>query len=87
MIVRGAADGPTVWLHGCVHGDEYCGAFIVHEVLRSVDPRQLAGTVVALPVLNITAFHSGRRMSPFGHQPGAADAERGHPRPRRPRPS
>jgi predicted deacylase len=67
VIVRGAADGPTVWLHGCVHGDEYCGAFIVHELVRTVDPDRLAGTVVALPVLNVTAFHIGRRMSPFEH--------------------
>jgi predicted deacylase len=67
VIVRGATDGPTVWLHGCVHGDEYCGAFIVHELVRTVDPSQLAGAVVALPVLNVTAFQVGRRMSPFEH--------------------
>jgi predicted deacylase len=58
VIVRGAVDGPTVWLHGCVHGDEYCGAFIVHEVVRTVDPNRLAGAVVALPVLNVTASTS-----------------------------
>jgi predicted deacylase len=67
VIVRGATDGPTLWLHGCVHGDEYCGAFIVHELVRTVDPSQLAGVVVALPVLNVTAFQVGRRMSPFEH--------------------
>jgi predicted deacylase len=50
-----------------VHGDEYCGAFIVHELVRTVDPSRLAGTVVALPVLNVTAFQVGRRMSPFEH--------------------
>ncbi len=64
-IVRGAGEGPVLWLHGCVHGDEYCGAFIIHEVLRTVDPAGLAGVVVALPILNITASHRGQRMSPF----------------------
>jgi predicted deacylase len=64
-IVRGAGEGPVLWLHGCVHGDEYCGAFVIHELLRTVDPTQLAGVVVALPMLNITGSHRGQRMSPF----------------------
>ncbi|HXJ84202.1 MAG TPA: succinylglutamate desuccinylase/aspartoacylase family protein [Candidatus Methylomirabilis sp.] len=64
-IVRGASDGPVLWLHGCVHGDEYCGAFIIHEALRAIDPARLAGAVVALPMLNITASQRGQRMSPF----------------------
>jgi predicted deacylase len=64
-IVRGAGEGPVLWIHGCVHGDEYCGAFIIHELLRTLDAAQLAGVVVALPMLNVTASQSGRRMSPF----------------------
>lgn len=65
VIVRGATDGPTLWLHGCVHGAEYCGAFIVHELIRSLSPQALKGTVVALPILNLTAFRTKQRMSPF----------------------
>jgi predicted deacylase len=65
LIARGAADGPTLWLHGAVHGNECCGAFVLHELVRTLDPRTLAGTVVALPILNITAFHRKQRMSPF----------------------
>ncbi len=65
VIVRGAKDGPTLWLHGCVHGNEYCGTFIIHETLRSLTPETLSGTVVALPVLNVTAFEKNQRMSPF----------------------
>jgi uncharacterized protein len=65
QIVRGEAEGPTLWLHGCVHGNEYCGTYLIHEALRSLSPRALKGTVVALPVLNITAFERNQRMSPF----------------------
>ena len=54
-IVRGAAEGPVLWIHGCVHGDEFCGAFIIHELLRTLEADRLAGVVVALPMLNITA--------------------------------
>jgi predicted deacylase len=65
VVVRGAASGPTLWLHGCVHGSEYCGAFVLHELIRSLSPETLKGTVVALPILNLTAFQKNQRMSPF----------------------
>src|SRR5436190_14115055 len=65
MILRGEKPGPTLWLHGCVHGNEYCGTFIIHEVLRGLTPADLKGAVVALPALNITAFEKNQRMSPF----------------------
>lgn len=64
-IVRGPQDGPVVWMHGCVHGNEYCGAFTIHKFLRELDPARLTGAVVALPALNITAFQKSQRMSPF----------------------
>ena len=64
-IARGAAEGPVLWIHGCVHGDEFCGAFIIHELLRTLDAASLSGVVVALPMLNITASQRGQRMSPF----------------------
>src|SRR5947207_11962055 len=54
VIVQGAADGPTLWLHGCVHGNEYCGTFTIHEMLRGLAAGDLKGVVVALPALNIT---------------------------------
>jgi len=65
IAIRGHEPGPTVWLHGCVHGNEYCGAFIIHRLLRALDPKVLKGTVIALPVLNITGFQRNQRMSPF----------------------
>lgn len=65
VVVRGGKPGKTLWLHGCVHGNEYCGTLIIHELLRSIDAGAMTGNVVALPVLNITAFQRGQRMSPF----------------------
>jgi uncharacterized protein len=65
VIVRGAKPGRTLWLHGCVHGNEYCGTMIIHELLRSLDPQSMTGAVIALPVLNVTAFQRNQRMSPF----------------------
>jgi predicted deacylase len=65
IIVRGKKNGLTLWLHGCVHGNEYCGTYVIHELLRGLDPARLKGTVIALPVLNKPAFQSKQRMSPY----------------------
>jgi predicted deacylase len=64
-IVRGAEDGHVLWIHGCVHGNEYCGTFTIHKFLRDLEPNRLRGAVVALPALNVTAFQKNQRMSPF----------------------
>src|SRR6266508_906472 len=52
LLGRGAAPGPTLWLHGCVHGNEACGAFVAHRLFRELDPRALSGTLVAGGDLN-----------------------------------
>ena len=64
-IVRGAEESHVLWMHGCVHGNEYCGTFTIHKFLRDLDPNRLRGAVVALPALNVTAFQKNQRMSPF----------------------
>jgi predicted deacylase len=65
MIMRGAQTGPVLWLHACVHGNEYCGTFTLHELVHGLRPETLKGTVIALPALNVTAFEKNQRMSPF----------------------
>ena len=77
-IVTGARDGPTLWIHACVHCNEYCGTKIVHGLLRALDPNALAGRIVALPALNITAFRRNQRMSPFEGY-GGGDMNRAFP--------
>jgi predicted deacylase len=65
VVVRGRQPGPVLWMHGCVHGNEYCGTFSIHAFLRSLDPDEVRGAVVALPALNLSAFRARQRMSPF----------------------
>lgn len=65
VVIRGAKDGPVLWLHGCVHGNEYCGTYAIHAFLRGLDPAEMSGSVVALPILNLAAFRMLRRTSPF----------------------
>lgn len=64
IIVRGEKDGPVLWVQACVHGDEYCGTRNVQTFLKSLNPAEMSGTVIGLPILNITAFRAHHRMSP-----------------------
>ena len=55
--------GPTVWLAGCIHGDEPGGAVIIHEVFKAVRESGMAGGVIhALPLINVMGFENVSRF-------------------------
>ena len=64
VVIHGRADGPAVWLSAAIHGDEVGGVEIIRQVLRLIDPSTLAGTLVAVPVVNVPGFGSGDRYMP-----------------------
>lgn len=68
FIASGRRDGPTVWLQGCVHGDEYGGAASIIEFMRSLDLDALSGTIVAVPVANPASFNFRSRFSSIDGQ-------------------
>ena len=53
QVLHGAAPGPRTWLTAAIHGDEVAGVEIVRRVLARLDPRRLAGTLLAIPVVNV----------------------------------
>ncbi|MCF6121852.1 MULTISPECIES: succinylglutamate desuccinylase/aspartoacylase family protein [Mesorhizobium] len=57
-------DGPTVLIEGGNHGDEYEGPIALGELLREIDPRDIAGRIIAIPAINIRAVEAGTRTSP-----------------------
>lgn len=64
QAVRGEADGPTVFVTGCVHGDEVNGFEIVRQIKRVLDPKTLRGTVLLVPVVNVFGFIFRSRYLP-----------------------
>ncbi|HUS44379.1 MAG TPA: succinylglutamate desuccinylase/aspartoacylase family protein [Ilumatobacteraceae bacterium] len=64
QVVHGRHDGRTVWLSAAVHGDEINGVEIIRRVTRSLDPRSMAGTVIAVPIVNVHGFLNGDRYLP-----------------------
>lgn len=65
IVYQGMEAGPRLWLNGATHGDEPEGPFSIFRALQELDPKQLRGTVVAVPVLNVEAFSAGTRGDPL----------------------
>lgn len=63
-VVNGRRDGPTVFLSGAIHGDELNGVETIRRVLRHLDPRELDGAVIAVPVVNVFGFIEQSRYLP-----------------------
>lgn len=62
--LHGARPGPTLWISAAVHGDEINGVEIIRRVLARVDERRLAGTVLAVPIVNVFGFLEQSRYLP-----------------------
>jgi N-alpha-acetyl-L-2,4-diaminobutyrate deacetylase len=56
--------GPTALLFGGNHGDEYEGPVSLTKVARDVDPAQVQGRIIIVPMLNPPAVQAGTRLSP-----------------------
>lgn len=63
-VIRGSKDGPKLAMFGGIHGDEPLGTEAVRRVLQKIDPGQISGTIVAVPVANPYAFEAGKRVTP-----------------------
>ena len=57
--------GPTALLTGGNHGDEYEGPLALYELARTLDPKEVSGTVIIVPAMNYPAFRAGTRTSPI----------------------
>ncbi|CAN5512983.1 N(2)-acetyl-L-2,4-diaminobutanoate deacetylase DoeB [soil metagenome] len=63
MILHGAFRGPVVAIQAGIHGDEYDGQQAVRELVASLDPASMHGTLLAIPCLNTAAFGAASRVS------------------------
>ena len=56
-LIKGIADGPVFTIVAGVHGYEYPPIMAVQRVLKSINPAQLKGTLIILPVANESSFY------------------------------
>lgn len=65
ITVIANGDGPTALLTAGNHGDEYEGPVALQELAVSLQPDQINGRVIILPMMNTPAFNAGTRCSPI----------------------
>jgi len=64
LIVNGHRDGPTLCLTAAIHGDELNGIEMVRRVLHDIDPGELNGAIIGIPIVNLQGFRRGSRYLP-----------------------
>ena len=85
-VIRGAKPGPVLALVSGAHGTEYASIIALEELIQSLDPAQVAGTVIIVPLVNIQSFEQkvphvnpvdGKSMNRlYPGKPGGTQTER-----------
>lgn len=64
QAIHGKRPGPTLLINGAVHGDEVNGVEIIRRVVRHSALKRLAGTLIAVPIVNVYGFLTNTRYLP-----------------------
>jgi predicted deacylase len=64
IVLHGAQPGARLCLTAGVHGDELNGVEVVRRLVNDTDPKNLRGTVIAVPIVNLLGFARGSRYLP-----------------------
>ncbi len=61
IIAKGKIKGTTVGLTAAVHGNELNGVPVIQRLFNELDVKQLRGTIVGIPILNVPSFLRKKR--------------------------
>ena len=64
VLINGKQPGKTLYLQAISDGNELNGIAVIHEILSQIDPAELSGRLIAVPVVNVHAFHAKQASSP-----------------------
>src|SRR5712692_3541005 len=80
VVVHGARPGPVLAIVSGAHGTEYASIIAVERLIGALDPREVSGTVILVPLVNRASFDQkvvhvnpvdGKSMNRF--YPGRSD--------------
>jgi hypothetical protein len=63
-VVHGRRPGPVIFVSAALHGDEINGIEVIRRVLELPALKQMAGTLLAVPVVNVLGFLQRTRYLP-----------------------
>lgn len=55
-VIQGAKPGPVLALVSGAHGTEYASIIALEKLIQMLDPAQISGTVIIVPLVNIPSF-------------------------------
>jgi hypothetical protein len=79
IVINGATAGPTLALFAGAHGTEYASSLALAQLAARVQPSELSGTLIVLPLLNVASYlEKVVHVNPVDHKgvggyPGKAD--------------
>ena len=56
VVVHGAKPGPVMALVAGAHGTEYASIIALEQLIATLDPAQVSGAVIIVPLLNVPSF-------------------------------
>ncbi|HVY43949.1 MAG TPA: succinylglutamate desuccinylase/aspartoacylase family protein [Hyphomicrobiaceae bacterium] len=63
-VLHGPRPGPAMFVSAAIHGDELNGVEIIRRVLRTLQPGNISGTLLCVPVVNAYGFIGRSRYLP-----------------------
>lgn len=57
-LINGSGDGPTLVVNGGEHGSEYNGPAACLRLMVELDPKEISGQVIIVPMVNTLAFEA-----------------------------
>jgi predicted deacylase len=83
-VVNGEHPGPVLFVTAAIHGDELNGIGIVRDLLGRLEPSEISGAVICVPVVNVLGMQFHSRYLPdrrdlnrcFPGSPGGSTASR-----------
>lgn len=64
QVLHGARPGPCVFVSAAIHGDEINGIPIVQRLAAELDPKEMSGTLILAPAVNIYGLVNHARYLP-----------------------
>jgi predicted deacylase len=62
-VINGASDGPILTIISGQHGTEYVGIASATELIRKINPAELSGALLIVPVVNVAGFEQRTRLA------------------------
>ena len=63
-VLVGIEEGPVLYIQAAIHGDELNGVEVLRQVITALDPHEMHGVLIAVPVANGPGFVMHQRRHP-----------------------